>query len=207
MKIKVYVVDVKLPRWARRALVFGAVPALIVGLGALVQAMSVEQFSPGEVLTAESLNSRFNKIAEKVPTVSSWAAYSANMTSSSTTGTVSSTTSAKYRRVGDSIEVNIKTDVTTCSTTSGQLRWSLPPGVTPDVTKLPYEYALIGHGNLLPATGLQVYAQGPNSTFVAVDYLGSTGGGMGCTGPSPVAGKILTLSFSFPVAGWTVAGE
>lgn len=206
MKIKVYVVDVKLPRWARRALVFGAIPALILGLGALVHAMSVDPFTAGEVLTAESLNSRFSKIAANVPVVSEWKPYTATLVSSATTGTVTATTNARYRRVGDTVEVNISSDITQCTATGGQLRWSLPTSTTPDMSKLPYEFALIGHGTLLPATGLQVYAQGASSTFVAVDYLGSSGGGMGCTGPSGTA-KGVRLAFSFPVSGWSVTGD
>jgi hypothetical protein len=203
MKIKVYVVDVKLPRWARRALTFGAVPAVLLGLGAFVHAMTVEPpFTPGEVLSAKTMTARFGQIV----TVTPWVSYPATMYSTATTGTVASETSAFYRRVGDTIEVNLKTEVRTCSTTGGQLRWPLPAGITPDFTKLPYDYAIIGHGNLLKAIGLQVYAQGPASTFVAVDYLGSAAGGMGCAAPDPVAGRIIVLSFSFPVSGWTVGG-
>lgn len=203
MNIKIYVVDVKLPRWARRVLTFGAVPALLLGLGALVHAMNVEPpFTPGEVLSAKTMNERFSQIV----TVTPWVSYPATMYTSSTTGTVDSETRAYYRRVGDTIEVNLKTDIKTCTTTSGQLRWPLPAGITPDFTKLPYDYAIIGHGNLLAAIGLQVYSQGPGSTFVAVDYLGSSGGGMGCNAPGSIAGKNIVLSFSFPVSGWTVGG-
>lgn len=203
MKIKIYVVDVKLPRWARRVLTFGAVPALLLGLGAFVHAMNVEPpFTPGEVLSAKTMTARFAQIV----TVTPWVSYPATMYSTATAGTVTSETRAFYRRVGDTIEVNLKTEVGTCSTTSGQLRWPLPAGITPDFTKLPYDYAIIGHGNLLKAIGLQVYAQGPGSTFVAVDYLGSAGGGMGCAAPDPVAGRMIVLSFAFPVSGWTVGG-
>jgi hypothetical protein len=206
MKIKVYVVDVKLPRWTRRALL-AAVPALILGVGALVHAMSpLPAFNEGDVLTATLLNDRFKAITSAVPTVTDWKSYSSTVVSATATGTVTATTNAQYRRVGDSMEVNISTEFTACTAT-GQLRWSLPTGVTPDMAKLPYNFALIGHGTLLPATGLQVYAQGPSSTFVAVDYLGSTGGGMACTGPSAAVVKSIRLAFSFPVSGWTATGQ
>jgi hypothetical protein len=58
MKIKVYVVDVKLPRWLRRALVFGGVPAVLLGLAALVYAAlptPVPTFTDGTVLSAAPL--------------------------------------------------------------------------------------------------------------------------------------------------------
>lgn len=207
MKIKVYVVDVKLPRWARRVLVFGAVPALILGLAAFVHAMgTLPQFAAGEVLTAQSLNDRFNTIAAALPTVSDWKSFSGTTVTSPASGTVTAATTTQYRRVGDTIEVNLNTEFTTC-TASGQLRWSLPTGIAPDFAKLPSPFALIGHGTLTPANGLKVYAQGTGSNFVAVDYLGSSGGGMGCTGPSGATVKTVRLTFSFPVSGWTAAGQ
>jgi len=57
MKIKVYVIDVKMPSWVRRALVYAAIPAVILGLGALAySAVSVPTFTDGAVLTAAPLN-------------------------------------------------------------------------------------------------------------------------------------------------------
>jgi hypothetical protein len=58
MKIKVYVIDVKTPRWLRRALVIGAVPVVVLGLAALVYAAlptPVPTFTDGTVLSAASL--------------------------------------------------------------------------------------------------------------------------------------------------------
>jgi hypothetical protein len=55
MKIKVYVIDLKLPRWLRRTLVFVGVPAVVLGLGALVHAAlpaPVATFADGTVLSA-----------------------------------------------------------------------------------------------------------------------------------------------------------
>ena len=60
MKIKVYVVDVKLPRWLRRTLFFGGVPAVLLGLCALgfaaLPAPVKTTFADGDVLNAEQVN-------------------------------------------------------------------------------------------------------------------------------------------------------
>jgi hypothetical protein len=72
MKIKVYVIDVRLPRWVRRVLVFGAVPLAILGLGALVYASAVNgqpDFNDGDVLTAAALNAHLGALQGQINTV------------------------------------------------------------------------------------------------------------------------------------------
>jgi len=59
MKIKVYVIDVKMPRWVRRAVVLLVAPLVVLGIGALVHASlpaAVPTFVEGAVLTAAQLN-------------------------------------------------------------------------------------------------------------------------------------------------------
>jgi len=69
MKIRVYVVDVKMPRWLRRTLMFGGVPAVILGLCALVYAAAVNgqvDFADGDVLTAATLNGHLAALQNQI---------------------------------------------------------------------------------------------------------------------------------------------
>jgi hypothetical protein len=69
MKIKVYVIDVRLPRWLRRALLFGAVPLALLGLSALVYASAVTgqpDFNDGDILTAAALNAHLGALQNQI---------------------------------------------------------------------------------------------------------------------------------------------
>jgi hypothetical protein len=74
VRIKVYVVDVRLPRWLRRPFVFGAVLFLILGLGAIVYASAVNgqpDFTAGDVLTAAGLNARMGALQNQINAINS----------------------------------------------------------------------------------------------------------------------------------------
>jgi hypothetical protein len=70
MKIKVYVIDLEMPRWAKRALVVGgAFAAVLVGATALVRADTVSApntFTDGETLSAEKMNANFNALRDAI---------------------------------------------------------------------------------------------------------------------------------------------
>ena len=70
MKIKVYVIDLEMPRWAKRALVVGgAFAAVLVGATALVHADTVSvpnTFQDGETLSADKMNANFNALRDAI---------------------------------------------------------------------------------------------------------------------------------------------
>jgi hypothetical protein len=70
MKIKVYVIDLEMPRWAKRALVVGgAFAAVLVGATALVHADTVSvpnTFTDGETLSADKMNANFNALRDAI---------------------------------------------------------------------------------------------------------------------------------------------
>jgi hypothetical protein len=210
MKIKVYVIDIKLPRWFRSALLYGVAPLALLGLGALVYAASPAPFNDGEVLTAKALNDHFDDVkaqitalAAKVPNVTPWTDYAPSVTAAGGGTVTAKTSTGKYRRVGDSIEVNLNTEFSACSGT-GQVRWGLPATIVPDAAKLAQTSARIGYGTLIPATELLVYSQGAQS-FVAVDAAGGTVGGIGCSTIGSTG--TVRLTFTLPVTGWAATGS
>jgi hypothetical protein len=71
MKIRVYVVEFKAPRWARQALVIGGSALVVLGLSALVYAAAVNgqpDYTDGEVLTAASLNAHLGALQSQIDT-------------------------------------------------------------------------------------------------------------------------------------------
>jgi hypothetical protein len=69
MQIKVYVIDVRVPRWARRAAIYGGVPAAVMlGASALVWADVTlpHTFTAGETLTAANLNASFEALRDAI---------------------------------------------------------------------------------------------------------------------------------------------
>jgi rhizosphere induced protein len=66
MQIKVYAIDVKIPRWAKRALVFGVIPALLLGAVAVVVAQPPETFSDNELLSAKKMNDNFSNLQAQI---------------------------------------------------------------------------------------------------------------------------------------------
>jgi microcystin-dependent protein len=72
MQVKVYTIDVQLPRWLKRAIVFGAIPAAVL-LGAVhylrADVTVPNIFSNGDVLSAEKINANFSTLAATVTTL------------------------------------------------------------------------------------------------------------------------------------------
>jgi hypothetical protein len=71
MQIKVYTINVKLPGWLRRTLVIGVVPAVILGICAVVYATAVTgqpDFVAGTSLSASSLNAHLGALQTQIDT-------------------------------------------------------------------------------------------------------------------------------------------
>jgi len=69
MRIKVYTIELKLPRWLKRTLAAGAAAAALAGVGAVVRAASVPSltvFNPGDTLSAASINANFKALQDAV---------------------------------------------------------------------------------------------------------------------------------------------
>jgi hypothetical protein len=72
MQIKVYVIDVRVPRWARRVAIYAGVPAAVMlGLSALVWADVPHSWQAGETLRAADLNVNFTALDQRTTTLES----------------------------------------------------------------------------------------------------------------------------------------
>jgi hypothetical protein len=65
MKVRVYVLDVSVPRWLRYALVAG-IPAVVLATTALVRADVKNVFGAGDPLSSAKLNENFKALADAV---------------------------------------------------------------------------------------------------------------------------------------------
>lgn len=69
MQIKVYAIDVHAPRWLKRAVIFGAIPAAVL-LGTIhylrADVAVPNSFSDGETLSALKLNANFNALKDGI---------------------------------------------------------------------------------------------------------------------------------------------
>ena len=135
--------------------------------------------------------------------ITPWVAYTSNVTS--TSGTVTATTQARWRRVGDTAEITFTSSISACTGT-GQFQWSLPPGVVADAAKLTYRWAHVGQGMNFSGgivRPVDVTVDG-NTNTLTLEPFGGDGGGMTCA--DAAAGTANTRAqFAIPVRGWTVA--
>lgn len=196
---------------ARRVAAVGTT-LLVIGIAAVVHALPVT-FTPNTTLTASQLNENFSDLDKRLtavtgalPAVTEWVSYSP-VISGGSTAISTQTTSAKWRRVGDSVEVRLDTNFTGCAV-AGQLHWSLPSGVVPDTTKLP------SNGNPQLGTGtlynVDSYAISPlfvggsgANTYVGADISPSNvTGGIYCSSIGN-GNREVRMEFSVPVKGWT----
>jgi hypothetical protein len=211
MKLKLMVVDLELSKRAKRIAAAVLVPVLVVAGGAVAYADMLHVWNQGDTLNANDLNSNFADLNGRVSTletkeaaITSWTAYSPAVTASGTMLMVKpegvSTSTGYWRRVGDMIEVSIGTVIASCGSASGQVHWSLPPGVLMDQTKTPYT---IGEGLIWDSTmsPVEVEAQGPD--FVTLDKVPGPAGGLYCSQVSN--NTTVRFHFTAPVQGWTVS--
>jgi hypothetical protein len=216
MKLKLVVVDLELSKRAKRVMAAALVPVFVVAGGAVAYANVLHVWAQGDTLNASDLNSNFAGLdgrvttLEKTPapvTVTAWTPYTVNVTVGgvpiTTTPSGSSSTTGSWRRVGDTLEVDIDTSFPTCQVL-GELAWSLPTGIVVDGSKLPGQYPIVGVG-FAWNNGTNT-----NSTTTVVPVLGGQvvklnhpthSGALDCNAIG--TGGDARLSFAVPVQGWT----
>jgi hypothetical protein len=215
MKLKVIVVDLELSTRAKRAALAATTLAgilLVAGSGAV--AAVPHTWNDGDTLNAADLNGAFTALdtristleAAKAPVVTAWTAYTPTVRVGAATTGFTQTTTAFWRRVGDTMEVRIVTAFTSCPTAGGAVYWGLPATNEIDVAKVTL-YDEIGSGLVYgPGTsnvvrGLLVTNIAPTDTNeVAVDIIGDGGGGGVCA--NALNGQ-YRFNFAVPISGWT----
>jgi hypothetical protein len=155
--------------------------------------------------------------------VSTWLSYTPTITNGS--GAITNfTSSAQYRRVGDTLEVSGLIKFSAASGAFSEINVAVPSGLIIDTTKLNSSVSLdtnIGDGSIYDSAILLVPAKvyyNNSTTLVQLRYLSSTSG----TNPVNVsAGQIIsnTLPFTFgtsdsisynfkvPIVGWSSSGS
>lgn len=226
MKIKLVVIDLEVPRRIKRAglaiLAAGAVVlATSSGVFAAVPAIP-HMWNDGDTLTAADLNGAFTALdthvtdvdsrvttlegAPKPPIITEWQAYTPKVQYGTTDAGTTQTTTAVWRRVGDSVEVRLVTTMSAC-TVAGPIRYFLPNNVNISLTKSS-QYDEVGSGlaygsgtsnvvRIVSVTNIATQIQGA----VAIDASGDGGGGMTCA-EAGVGGQIR-VHFTVPIDGWT----
>lgn len=130
--------------------------------------------------------------------ISDWTLYTP------TSGYTGGTATGSYRRVGDSIECNVKYIFT--STPGGSGTFSVPPGMTIDASKLPTGNPTLGvawtiiSGANQRVTGTAVYADATSIVLLGP----SSAGGWSATIPGAAAiGDEVYVQFSAPITGFS----
>lgn len=206
-------IDLPVPRWARNAALILVPVAVVLATTAIVRANVPNVFATGDTLSAQKMNDDFSSldtrvttVETKTPLVTAWTSYAPTITAGGVDVTGSATTSAYWRRVGDTLEVNLYTTFSTCAQ-AGAIAWSLPNGAVPDPAKSAVGAFMGGGAGYGTGTGgtvqpLLVINQG--AAVAALDLAGSPGGGAGCAAVG--AGGMFRMTFDMPVQGWTVTG-
>lgn len=218
MKLKMIVVDLELSKRTKRWL-GGCVGALVVlGGGAIAYASVPHTWNDGDLLAAGDLNGNFSNLDNRLgtlegkappPTLTAWTVYTPVVTvggapiNAVVDANAGGIQMAMWRRVGDTLEVQIATQFPTCQT-AGELQWSLPSGLQPDVAKLVATNGYVGTaltvhpGGPVAVATANVLAQGSNS-FVALQQ------GTSVVQCSTIGdGGEVRMTFALPITGWDV---
>jgi len=218
MKLKLVVLDLELSR-RQKTLGAAGLGAAILLVGAVAVADVPNTFVAGDTLTAAGLNANFAALDDRLNTVetappevvtSEWVPYTTDVTSTAGTPLTStpivSGSTGHWRRVGDTLEVRIGTQV---NCTSGFPSWGLPSGLTIDTDKIPASYAVVGSAHVENSAGtahapLSVAIEPGGRVVLLGSAPGSAVGTMDCNGLG-ASGK-AKLAFAVPIEGWTVSG-
>jgi len=217
MKLKLVVVDLELTRRQRGAMGAGLSLALLL-VGAVALGDVPVTFVAGETLKAADLNENFGSLdgrstaLEQSRVVATpWVGY--DVTVESAGGPIvdvvaanGDTQTGHWRRVGDSIEVNISTQITAC-TGAGTVLWSLPMGLAVDPQKMG-AYTVVGTGMVHNSGTEQLSRAAVLSRAstqlgsVSLDNAAVNGVDVSCAdlGSSGFA----RFQFTVPVEGWNV---
>jgi hypothetical protein len=149
MQLKVYTIELNPPSWLRKVLVYVGLPVgVLLGSAMAVRAgVTLTTFTAGSAIKAADVNANFAALQGAIPQLTQWTSYTPQITTS-TGGTLTSDTTysgSRWRRVGDSVEINIESIIPTC-TASGAIRWSVPNGLQMDNTKVSGANAQLGTG-------------------------------------------------------------
>jgi hypothetical protein len=145
--------------------------------------------------------------AIQVPIITEWAPYTPTLLAGGEDLSTSTTSSGFWRRVGDTMEVQISTTFNTCPSPGGEVYWYLPTTNTVDIKKSP-QFASLGSGVASLGTAnevltLNVTSQGAAS-YVGVDVTETTTGGANCNTVGP--GGVIRMTVRAPITNWTVYG-
>ncbi|HEY2410546.1 MAG TPA: hypothetical protein VGI10_31300 [Polyangiaceae bacterium] len=153
-----------------------------------------------------ALDTRIKALETGVPKVTAWTEFAVNAGPSPLTPTGSitnSSTTARWRRVGDSVQLRVETIFTGAPTPTGALFWLLPASLVGNVTSA-------SRGNVGTArvwSGGTSLAQMCEAELTAAGnelYAYCTGAGQ-LTTSSPIASPFeVDFEVWYPVQGWTV---
>jgi hypothetical protein len=153
------------------------------------------------------------KVNVKGAIATDWISYTPIWTSSTPPAIGNGTIVGKYRRVGDSIDVQI--DIISGTTTTygtGTWTWSLPPGLTVDTNKVSAAVEKVGDAKSEATAGLtslhgSVHLSGTSAIYVQRDNTSTAGGWSGIipqTYAASTAGQIVNIHASnIPIVGWS----
>jgi hypothetical protein len=221
MKLKVVIVDLEIPpRVKKWALGAGIPVAVLLGGGAIAYASGLVTWKTGDTLQAADLNANFaylqSEIAgdgglqSQIPIITGWQNYAPTMETNAGVAISAASSSGQYRRVGDSAEVRIQTLFqSTPNTGATYYAWTLPPGLTIDLSLLPPLSngfsTILGGGatsqGLNHNFALEVYQV--NGSLISATANGASTYYMNDSVPIAwAAGSIIELYFTVPILGW-----
>ena len=149
--------------------------------------------------------------------VMDWQSYTPTWGSLTSTAPVigNGTINGFYRRVGDSVEVQVflTSGTTTTYGSSGVWYFSMPPGTTADLTKTQVDPQGVGRAFAFNNPGSPVQFGGTvtlNTGGTQMIVRAETGGAANWNSTNPVAwtsgaGNAVSLNARFPVSGWSSA--
>jgi hypothetical protein len=162
-----------------------------------------------EAQRASAASGALKARVDLIPIVTDWQSYTPVMSRDGGATVTAATSTGRFRRVGDSIEVRIRTTFSATPTSGANwYQWSLPSGMSIDFAKtlISSAGAIVGHGmteqglsnNIAlaaytrSATTVSATANGASTYYVndSVPFAWGNGGAM-------------TIAFTIPVVGWT----
>lgn len=211
--------EFNLTRREKRIAAFFVLP-IVLGVAAVAYAGSLPKtWADMDTLNATDLNADFAYLDGRTTnleshqiTTTAWATYTPVLTNGGTPITTSpyngSTATGYWRRVGDSVEVSIDTQIPTCSGMS-ILRWSLPTGLLVDPGKAP-TYATLGTAFAASqsnaVTRPTVIGPGgsddPNTVTL---FIGATDGQAFTCADLGGNNGFVRMEFTAPIQGWDIA--
>jgi hypothetical protein len=217
MQIKIVTLDVRLSENTKRTIRWVLLPiAVLAGSMAVARAYNTTWIMSGQSVSAASLKGNLDEIQTRLAAlengtkgvvITAWQGYTPVLQGTTGTPVAAATSSGKYRRVGDSLEVSIRTSFQATPTgTSGNnqyYQWTLPSGLAVDQTKVSFAYVGGGsvQGPTLPSLAVLSVATYASTT---VSAQADNVWWVNDTAPySFGSGFAIDLWFTVPIAGWS----